>query len=91
MPALQQVAADGKVRVIGIDLLDKRAAALRLIRKTGITYPIGFDEQGETVNTYRALRLPTTFAIDGVGRVVDVTYVPLTKASARRFASQLMS
>lgn len=85
MPALQKMADEGKVRVIGVDLLDRRSAALRLVKKTGITYPVAFDEQGTTVDTYGVLRLPTTFAIDGTARVVAVRYSALTESSARRW------
>ena len=89
MPVLQKIADRGNVRVIGIDLLDRRAAALRLIQKTGITYPVAFDEQGATVDTYRVLRLPTTVAIDASGRVIAVRYIALTDASAASLESQL--
>ena len=89
MPALQKMANEGKVRVIGVDLLDRRGAALRLVKRTGITYPVAFDEQGTTVDTYGVLRLPTTFAIDRAGRVVDVRYSALTEASARRWIGDL--
>lgn len=90
MPALQKMADEGKVRVIGVDLLDRRGAALRLVKRTGITYPVAFDEQGTTVDTYGVLRLPTTFAIDRAGRVVDVRYSALTEASARRWIGHLL-
>ena len=89
MPALQKMADEGKARVIGVDLLDRRSAALRLVKRTGVTYPVAFDEQGTTVDTYGVLRLPTTFAIDE-GRVVAVRYSALTEASAHRWIGDLL-
>ena len=88
MPALQALADEGRVRVIGIDLLDRRDAALRLVKQTGVRYPIGFDQQGDTIDDYHALRLPTTLAINAQGQVVGSTFRALTKSSARRFAAK---
>jgi peroxiredoxin len=79
LPALQtayETYADDGLMVIGINLTDDEVLQgssendLRdFIAQYGVTYPIALDHEGRTTNDYRVFPLPTSFFIDGAGRI----------------------
>ena len=66
------------VAVVGIDVLDSRAAARAFARKHGVTYAIGFDPVGDTVIPYGIAATPTTFFVDPRGRIVKRILGPVS-------------
>jgi thiol-disulfide isomerase/thioredoxin len=67
--------AKGTVRVLGIDYLDTRpAAALELVRDTGVTYPLLADPSGELRADFRIRGLPGVVFLAADGSVADVEF-----------------
>lgn len=83
-PEFQRVAVDnaGKVLIIGVNStsVDKAEAVPEFIKKFGITFPIVLDEQGQVVETYHVLGLPTTVFINSKGLINEIFTGPLSKA-----------
>ena len=83
MPRLQQAAerwAAKRVAVVGIDVLDSRAAARSFARAHGVTYEIAYDPLGDTVGPYGVAYTPTTFFVDRRGRIVKRILGPVSRA-----------
>jgi len=76
---------DRSVRFLGIDYRDDRAAARAYEREFGITYPSVYDPGGVLAFHYQLAGLPTTFIIDGAGRIV-YRFVGYTDAAILRDA-----
>jgi peroxiredoxin len=66
------------VAVVGVDVLDSRGAARAFVSKHHVTYRIGFDPLGDTVNAYAVHDTPTTFFVDRRGRIVHRILGPVT-------------
>lgn len=60
----------GNLHVIGVDFLDERSAGLALVRRTGVRFPVAFDQQGTLATTWRLSGLPGTIFLDREGRLV---------------------
>jgi thiol-disulfide isomerase/thioredoxin len=90
MPALETVARSmgGSVDFVGVDTRDDRSAALSFARQAGVTYPIGFDGQGEVAGVYGAYGLPTTLFISATGEVVGHQIGALTSGRLRELIHQ---
>jgi thiol-disulfide isomerase/thioredoxin len=58
-----------RVQFLGVDYRDDPAAARAHEREFGITYPSVYDPAGALAFDYRLIGLPTTFVIDGDGRI----------------------
>lgn len=88
LPALQAAhsdLADDGLAVIGVNLTDDeliqgrdQAAIKAYLEQYGVTYPVALDVQGEVTNAYRVFPLPTSFFIDGQGRIRYVHIGELT-------------
>jgi len=76
---------DRSVRFLGIDYRDDQAAARAYEREFGITYPSVYDPGGVLAFHYQLAGLPTTFIIDGAGRIV-YRFVGYTDAAILRDA-----
>lgn len=63
-------ATGSKVVYLGIDVADQDAAALRLVRRSGVRYPVGVDRNGAAAARFGATGLPYTVILDPSGRVV---------------------
>lgn len=72
MPALQSAFRQlhGKVRFVGIDTMDTRAAALRFLRHVHVTYTTLFDPNGKVALAYGLFGLPTTVFVSPTGKVL---------------------
>ncbi len=69
----------GRVLVIGIDSNDELAAALRFLRKAGVSYPVGSDPYPSPVTTsYGVYALPQTFFLNDQHRIVAHVLGPVT-------------
>lgn len=88
LPALetahQQLNGEG-LAVIGVNLTDDeltqgrdQAAIAAYLAQYGVTYPVALDVEGEITNAYRVFPLPTSFFIDGEGRIRYVHIGELT-------------
>jgi thiol-disulfide isomerase/thioredoxin len=83
MPRLERAArrwAGKGVAVVGIDVIDSRAAARSFARSHGVTYEIAYDELGDTTGPYAVLGTPTTFFVDRRGRIVKRIAGPVSRA-----------
>lgn len=57
------------VAVVGIDHFEPRAAGLQLVRRTGITFPVGWDRLGEVARRFGITAFPATVFVDDRGIV----------------------
>jgi cytochrome c biogenesis protein CcmG, thiol:disulfide interchange protein DsbE len=85
-PAFERLAQspEGKGRMVGVDWSDARSGATAFIRRFGWTFPILRDDSGLVGNSYEIANLPTTFVLDGKGRIVRTLRGPQTEASLRQ-------
>ncbi len=79
----------GTVRVVGVDHLDRRSAGLTLLERTGVTFPVGFDESGRLSTDYRLAGLPATFFIHSDGTLADSVLGPISTDELHRKAKRL--
>lgn len=94
MPALDrahQALNDEGLFVLGVNATDQdslEAAAAFLVR-TGVSFPVVYDLEGQVGRAYRVRALPTTFVIDRRGVIRQVLVGgPLSEAAVRSAAAQ---
>ncbi|HEX7609792.1 MAG TPA: TlpA disulfide reductase family protein [Solirubrobacteraceae bacterium] len=75
---------EGRGRVVGVNWSDALAGARAFIRRYGWTFPNVRDAEGIVGNAYRLTGLPTTFVLDGRGRIARVLRGPQDEASLAR-------
>ena len=77
-PALERFSRSpsGHGRMVGVDWSDALAGARSFIRRYGWTFPNLRDAEGTVGNQYRLTSLPTTFVLDGGGRIHAVLHGP---------------
>jgi len=82
-PALEAFSrsAEGRGRIVGVDWSDGRKGALAFVRRFGWTFPTLRDGEGLVGNDYGMTGLPTTFVLDGRGRIAATLRGPQTGAS----------
>lgn len=70
-PAIQRFAESptGRGRVVGVDWSDALSGAQAFIRRFSWTFSNLRDSEGIVGNSYRMTGLPTTFVLDGKGRI----------------------
>lgn len=73
MPDLQAVSEryQGRVAVIGVTFQDTRDRALDVLRRSGVTYPAGWDPNDEVAVAYALSKMPTTVFISRDGRFLE--------------------
>lgn len=73
MPAFQSVYEDVEpdVALVGIDTRDIRSDGLALLRDTGVTYPAGFDPDGEVAREFGVVGMPTTVFVSADGEMLE--------------------
>ena len=74
-------ARHGQVAIIGIDVNDSSAAAMRFVRSAGASYPIGADTTAATATGYGVVAIPQTFFLDASHHVVKRIFGAVTQAS----------
>lgn len=72
MPALQAVAErfEGSLGFVGVNHQDGRTPAAEFEAEVGVTYPSGYDPDGDVARDFGVLGLPTTVLVDARGRIV---------------------
>jgi peroxiredoxin len=83
MPRLEAASrrwAGKRVAVLGVDVLDSRAAARDFAHKHGVTYAIGVDPLGDLASRYGVAYTPTTFFVDRRGRIVKRVLGPVSNS-----------
>ena len=70
----------GQVIVVGLDVNDTAANALKFARAKGVSYPVGVDPQAITAGAYGVVALPQTFFLNAQHRIVDRIYGAVTQA-----------
>jgi len=70
---------DGKdVVIVGVDMLNTRAQGDAFFKRYGATYPMVWDELGDTVQPYGVWDTPETFFVDRRGRIVRHVLGPVS-------------
>ncbi len=70
----------GQVAVIGVDVNDGAAAALRFVRSAGATYPVGADPAAATATGYGVVAIPQTFFLNSAHHIVKRVFGAVTQA-----------
>jgi len=63
-------AMGSKVRFVGIDTADRRAAALAFIRRYRVPYPVAFDPQASAAGRYNIVGLPVTYFLSPSAKTI---------------------
>jgi thiol-disulfide isomerase/thioredoxin len=73
MPAFEEVkvAVGGEVTFVGIDMQDGIEDGRALVERTGITWRVARDPQGELVRAVGGVGMPTTVLLDADGAIVE--------------------
>lgn len=74
----------GRAAVVGIDWSDNAAIARRFIQRFHLSYPILRDPDDTTGGRFGLSGLPTTYVLDGRGRIVETLYGPQTVTTLSR-------
>ena len=74
----------GRGRVVGVDWSDGLAGARSFIRRFGWTFPNQRDSEGTVGNDYHLTGLPTSFVLDGSGRIRAELRGPQDESSLSR-------
>jgi cytochrome c biogenesis protein CcmG, thiol:disulfide interchange protein DsbE len=82
-PAIERFAqsADGRGRVVGVNWSDALSGARSFLKRYAWTFPNVRDAEGTVGNAYRITGLPTTFVLDGSGRIRAVLRGPQSERS----------
>ena len=80
----------GSVRFLGVDTNDSATAtAVGLLRKAGISYPVGIDQSGTTAGRYLVAALPVTFFIGANGSVHGEIFGAASASQLRSWVQRL--
>jgi cytochrome c biogenesis protein CcmG/thiol:disulfide interchange protein DsbE len=90
MPDLERVhlAVEDRVRFVGLNTQDGLAAAQDLVARTGVTYDIGLDPDGELFRDFEVIAMPSTFFVDADGAIVHRHAGLLTEPQLRDLVDQ---
>ena len=81
-----------RVKVIGVDGLDKLGAARAFASSSGVTFPVGFDPVAQVTNgLYSFPGDPAAVFIGRDGRITAIRYGPLSPATFTRLEQRLVS
>jgi cytochrome c biogenesis protein CcmG/thiol:disulfide interchange protein DsbE len=85
-PALERFSrsAAGRGRLIAVDWSDALSGARSFLRRYRWTFPVLRDGEGTIGNDYGLTGLPSTFVLDGSGRIRSVLRGPQDEASLSR-------
>lgn len=70
----------GQVPIIGVDVNDNTAAAMRFIRAAGVGYTVGSDPAGAAATRYGVVAIPQTFFLNASHRIVKRVFGAVTPA-----------
>lgn len=82
-PAVERFSqsTDGHGRVVGVNWSDALSGARAFLKRYAWTFPNVRDAEGAVGNAYRITGLPTTFVLDGHGRIRAVLRGPQSERS----------
>ena len=75
--------------MIGVDVNDATAAALRFVRKAGVTYMVVVDRSAATADAWGVVAIPQTFFLDAGRHVVRRALGAVTMAELTRDTAEL--
>lgn len=80
MPALETVhrAVGDRVRFVGLDTQDSIERSRAFATKTGVTYELWRDQEGQLMSALKVALLPTTLLVNAAGKIVWSHAGPLT-------------
>ncbi len=81
--------AHSRVVMIGVDVNDPTAAALRFIRDAAVTYPVAVDRPAATASAWGVVAIPQTFFIGAGRHVVRRVFGAVTPAELSRDTAEL--
>jgi thiol-disulfide isomerase/thioredoxin len=81
----------GEVAIIGVDVSDGTANALRFIHSAGVAYPIGVDPTGLAATRWGVVAIPQTFFLDPAHDVVKRVFGAVTLAELDAGLAQMHS
>lgn len=81
----------GKVLIIGVDSRDSRGAALALLRRSLVTYPVATDPNLTVATRYGVPGLPATYFLDARHRIVKIDFGWLSWKKIRRGVAAMRS
>jgi cytochrome c biogenesis protein CcmG/thiol:disulfide interchange protein DsbE len=90
-PAVERFAESpaGRGRIVGVDWSDALSGARTFIRRYDWTFPTLRDGEGFVGDSYRLTDLPSTFVLDGHGRIRSVLRGPQSVGSLERALVQV--
>ena len=85
-PALERFSRSpaGRSRIVGVDWSDGLSGARAFVKRYRLTFPNVRDGDGSVGNAYHMTDLPTTFVVNGRGRIDTVLRGPQDEASLAR-------
>jgi cytochrome c biogenesis protein CcmG/thiol:disulfide interchange protein DsbE len=86
LPDLVTVAGEREatVRFVGVNVQDSGDTGVELARRSGVTYPIARDPDGELLRAFGGTQMPTTVLLRADGTVADVHLGAIDAAGLRR-------
>jgi peroxiredoxin len=95
LPAMEQLYRDYKgkgLEIVAVNIKDKRADALAMVKKHKLSYPILMDPEGEIGALYGAFATPTVYLIDRKGTVLARQWGPAgwNSPGARKLIGELV-
>ncbi len=60
----------GRIDIVGVDHFEPRAEGLKLVKSTGISFPVAWDETGDLAPLAEVTAFPSTLFIDETGTVI---------------------
>ena len=90
MPDFERVhvSVQDRVRFVGLNTQDNLAAAQELVERTGVTYDIGLDPDGELFRDFEVIAMPSTFFVDADGAIVHRHAGLMTEQQLRDLVDQ---
>ena len=80
-----------RVAFVGVDHNDARPDAVDLLNRTGVTYPAGFNPQGNLALDYGLIGMPTTVFISASGHILEEHTGALSQQALRDDIARLFS
>lgn len=79
----------GRAQLVGVDFQDAKQAALAFVHEFGWRFPNVRDPQGKLAARYGLVGLPTTYVVDGQGRIARTLTGAQTYAKLRQAVEEL--
>lgn len=81
-----------RAAVVGIDAFDPKASAVRFVRSSGVTFPVGTDRNYDlTEGRFYFTALPEAVFVNGDGTIASITYGAITSAQLQSWQHRLLA